>query len=120
MSWEQGRKRSIQKLVTFTPDEWSQVEAMLTEIRGYRPMTWNEFASRSVLGKRIVRVLLPFDPKQVTREINKLGVNVNQIAARVNAQDYATLAEVEETRRLLTQVQEQLRECWQLMKRDEH
>ncbi len=64
-------------------------------------------------------VVLPFDPKRVTREINKLGVNVNQIAARVNAQDYATLAEVEETRRLLSQVQEQLHECWQLMKRDE-
>jgi hypothetical protein len=66
-----------------------------------------------------VRVVLPFDPKRVTREINKLGVNVNQIAVRVNAQDYATLAEVEETRRLLSQVQEQLHECWQLMKRDE-
>lgn len=119
MSWTDGRKRSVIKKVAFTPDEWDRVEAMLTEVRGYRPMTWNEFASRSVLGKRIVRVVLPFDPKRVTREINKLGVNVNQIAARVNAQDYATLAEVEETRRLLSQVQEQLHECWQLMKRDE-
>jgi hypothetical protein len=119
MSWTDGRKRSVIKKVAFTPDEWDRVEAMLTEVRGYRPMTWNEFASRSVLGKRIVRVVLPFDPKRVTREINKLGVNVNQIAVRVNAQDYATLAEVEETRRLLSQVQEQLHECWQLMKRDE-
>jgi hypothetical protein len=119
MSWTDGRKRSVIKKVAFTPDEWDQVEAMLMEVRGYRSMSWNEFASRSVLGKRIVRVVLPFDPKRVTREINKLGVNVNQIAARVNAQDYATLAEVEETRRLLSQVQEQLHECWQLMKRDE-
>jgi hypothetical protein len=120
MSWSGRRKKSIQKIVTFTPDEWDQVEAMLAEIRGYRPMSWNEFASRSVLGKRIVQVVLPFDPKQVTREVNKLGVNVNQIAARVNAQDYATLAEVEETRRLVTQVQEQLHDCWQLLKRDVH
>lgn len=79
--------------MAFTPDEWDQVEAMLTEVRGYRPMTWNEFASQSVLGKRNVRVVLPSDPKRVTRKINKQGVNVNQIAARVNAQDYTTLAE---------------------------
>ncbi|MFT8443418.1 plasmid mobilization protein [Bifidobacterium fermentum] len=119
MSTERHRNKSVQKKIRFTPDEWNRVEAMLTEVRGYRPMTWNEFASRSVLGKRIVRVVLPFDPKKVTREINKLGVNVNQIAARVNAQDYATLAEVEETQRLLSQVQEQLHDCWQLMKRDD-
>lgn len=117
MSWTDGRKRNVRKTVTFSADEWEQVKAMLTEIRGYRSMTWNEFASSSVLGKTIVRVELPFDPKRVTKEINKLGVNVNQIAHRVNAQDFASLAEVEETRRLLAQVQAELHECWKLARK---
>lgn len=114
MGWQGNRSQSVRRTVTLSPEEWEHVESVLRQVHEYRAMSWNEFARRSVMGMSVTRVVLPFDPKRVTKEINKLGVNVNQIAHRVNAQDYATLAQVEETRRLLQQVQDQLHECWEL------
>lgn len=114
MSWAKSRSKSVQKHVTFTPEEWADIEQQLSKVRQFTSISWNGFARFAIKRVPIVEVVLPFDPQQVTKEINKIGVNVNQIAHRVNEQDHATLEDVRETRELVGKVREQLAACWKL------
>ncbi len=46
------------------------------------------------------------DIKELTYEINKIGVNINQIAKKVNEKDYVSQRDIEETKELLDKIWE--------------
>lgn len=100
MSWANKRQRTVQKLVTFTPDEWERVDALHKRVSRYttRYRSFTAFA-RKLLTDGEIRVteIRPLtDPEPIAREIDRIGVNVNQIAHWANANEHISPGQVAE------------------------
>ena len=88
MSWANKRRRTVQKLVTFTPDEWERVNSLHKKVNKYttRYRSFTVFARKMLTDGEIrVTEIRPLtDPEPLAREIGRIGRNVNQIAHNVN------------------------------------
>ena len=102
MSWAQDRTRPVRREITFTQDEWERVRKLHERLTRYAPQ-YRSFSSyaRKMLSERRIHVteIRPLtDPEPLAREIDRIGVNVNQIAHWANANEHITPAQVEEIR----------------------
>lgn len=102
MSRAENRTHCVEKIIRFTPDEWERVRNLYEELTRYAPehRSFSSYARRMLSERRIhVTEIRPLtDPEPITREIDRIGVNVNQIAHWVNANEHITPAQVEEIR----------------------
>lgn len=102
MSWRDNRSRSICKKIMFSEDEWEQARKLYEELTRYAPehRSFSSYARRMLSERRIhVTEIRPLtDPEPIAREIDRIGVNVNQIAHWANANEHITPAQVEEIR----------------------
>lgn len=102
MSWATKRRRTVQKLVTFTPDEWERVNSLHKKVNKYttRYRSFTVFARKMLTDGEIrVTEIRPLtDPEPLAREIGRIGVNVNQIAHWANANEHITAEQVAELR----------------------
>lgn len=100
MSWAEGRDRNICKRITFTQDEWEQVRKLHERLTRYAPehRSFSSYARRMLSERRIhVTETKPLtDPEPIAREIDRIGVNVNQIAHWANANEHISPAQVAE------------------------
>ena len=89
MSRAENRTHCVEKIIRFTPDEWERVRKLYEELTRYAPehRSFNSYARRMLS-----------DPEPIAREIDRIGVNVNQIAHWANANEHITPAQVEEIR----------------------
>lgn len=91
MSWIKGRRRSIAKLISFTPQEWHDADRLfrvMHQSRGYKD--FSEFARKMLTQGKVEQVVVATDPAQLRGEIGRIGSNINQIAHRANTADTAT------------------------------
>ncbi|MCI1901848.1 MAG: MobC family plasmid mobilization relaxosome protein [Bifidobacteriaceae bacterium] len=91
MSWLHGRRRSVAKLVTFTPDEWkdaARLYEVMHQSRGYKD--FSDFARTMLTQGKVVRVTTVFDPDTLRGEMGRIGSNINQIAHQANTADTLT------------------------------
>ena len=102
MSWAERRDRNICKRITFSEDEWEQVRKLHERLTRYAPQyrSFSSYARRMLSERRIhVTEIRPLtDPEPIAREIDRIGVNVNQIAHWANANEHITAEQVEEIR----------------------
>ena len=102
MSWRDNRSRRICKKIMFSEDEWEQARRLYEELTRYAPehRSFSSYARRMLSERRIhVTEIRPLtDPEPLAREIDRIGVNVNQIAHWANANEHITPAQVEEIR----------------------
>ena len=102
MSWANKRRRTVQKLVTFTPDEWERVNSLHKKVNKYttRYRSFTVFARKMLTDGeiRVIEIRPLTDPEPLAKEIGRIGVNVNQIAHWANATAHITPAQVEEIR----------------------
>lgn len=102
MSWRDNRSRSICKKIMFSEDEWEQVRKLHEELTRYAPVhrSFSSYARRMLSERRIhVTEIRPLtDPEPIAREIDRIGVNVNQIAHWANANEHITAGQVAELR----------------------
>ena len=102
MSRAENRTHCVEKIIRFTPDEWEQVRKLYEELTRYAPehRSFSSYARRMLSERRIhVTEIRPLtDPEPIAREIDRIGVNVNQIAHWANANEHITPAQVEEIR----------------------
>ena len=102
MSWRDNRSRSICKKIMFSEDEWEQVRKLYEELTRYAPehRSFSSYARRMLSERRIhVTEIRPLtDPEPIAREIDRIGVNVNQIAHWANANEHITAGQVAELR----------------------
>lgn len=115
MGWNDGRNRSVRKAVTFTPGEWERVERRLERAGGVYPLGWNAYARTMLLKGRYVAIEVPFDVPRVTVQVNRIGINVNQIARKCNEDDLVTVAELRQVRHELDECRRLLGDAWKLM-----
>lgn len=102
MSRAENRTHCVEKIIRFTPDEWERVRNLYEELTRYAPehRSFSSYARR-MLSERCIHVteIRPLtDPEPIAREIDRIGVNVNQIAHWANANEHITPAQVEEIR----------------------
>ena len=102
MSRAENRTHCVEKIIRFTPDEWERVRNLYEELTRYAPehRSFSSYARRMLSERRIhVTEIRPLtDPEPIAREIDRIGVNVNQIAHWANANEHITPAQVEEIR----------------------
>lgn len=100
MSWAEGRDRNICKRITFSEDEWEQVRKLHERLTRYAPQyrSFSSYARRMLSERRIhVTEIRPLtDPEPIAREIDRIGVNVNQIAHWANANEHISPGQVSE------------------------
>lgn len=84
------RKRPVQKLIRLTHEEARFISDKVAE----SGMTnFNSFA-RIMLIMGEVKILNFEELRELRREINRIGVNINQVAKKVNEDDQASLNEL--------------------------
>lgn len=102
MSWRDNRSRSICKKIMFSEDEWEQVRKLHEELTRYAPVhrSFSSYARRMLSERRIhvTEIRLLTDPEPIAREIDRIGVNINQIAHWANANEHITPEQVAEIR----------------------
>ncbi|WP_333720931.1 MobC family plasmid mobilization relaxosome protein [Bifidobacterium adolescentis] len=102
MSRAENRTHCVEKIIRFTPDEWERVRKLYEELTRYAPehRSFSSYARRMLSERRIhVTEIRPLtDPEPIAREIDRIGVNVNQIAHWANANEHITPDQVEEIR----------------------
>lgn len=105
MGEPEKRKRDHRKAVSFSADEWEQVERRMS-LAGAR--SFEAFARSVILTARVDVRPVAFDVAPLRAELARIGNNVNQIARNVNINDGTTMQQMVETRRLIQQVQQLL------------
>lgn len=102
MSRAENRTHCVEKIIRFTPDEWERVRNLYEELTRYAPehRSFSSYARRMLSERRIhVTEIRPLtDPEPLAREIDRIGVNVNQIAHWANANEHITAGQVAELR----------------------
>ena len=84
------RKRPVQKLIRLTEEENRFISTKVAE----SGMTnFNAFA-RIMLIMGEVKILNFEELRELRKEINRIGVNINQVAKKVNEEDQASLTEL--------------------------
>ena len=102
MSRAENRTHCVEKIIRFTQDEWERVRNLYEELTRYAPehRSFSSYARRMLSERRIhVTEIRPLtDPEPIAREIDRIGVNVNQIAHWANANEHITAGQVAELR----------------------
>ena len=84
------RKRMIQKKIRLTEEE---ARFISTKVAESGMTNFNAFA-RIMLIMGEVKILKFEELKELRKEINRIGVNINQVAKKVNEDDQASLNEL--------------------------
>ena len=93
-------EKFIRKTIRFTPDEYEKIE----EQRAKTNLDFTSFCKSAILKKKVKTKEEEFFNQDLIYQINKIGVNLNQIARAVNQKDkIAILTE-------LVEIEKQLRE----------
>ena len=102
MSRAENRTHCVEKIIRFTPDEWERVRKLYEELTRYAPehRSFSSYARRMLSERRIhvTELATSYDPEPIAREIDRIGVNVNQIAHWANANEHITAGQVAELR----------------------
>ena len=112
MSRAENRTHCVEKIIRFTPDEWERVRNLYEELTRYAPehRSFSSYARRMLSERRIhVTEIRPLtDPEPIAREIDRIGVTVNQIAHWANANEHITPTQVEEIRASFDRIEQLL------------
>lgn len=105
MNWSDRRHRNVQKLITFSPDEW---QVVLANWRACRvDPRWERFGdwAREALSRVEIRpVTVRTDPVPLRGEIRRIGVNINEIVRVANTSHTVTAGQIGELTGMLAQV----------------
>ena len=101
----QNRKRAVQLIVRVTQDEKDHIYKKM-ELHGTE--NFNAYARKMLIDGYVVRVDTAHF-QSLAHEVNKIGVNINQLARVANTTGMVTNNDI-------SRVQELVNELWQLLK----
>ena len=116
MSWREGRTRSVCKKIMFTPEEWERAkrlhEQWTKDSQDYRQ--WSVFARQMLMiGHVEVTAVQPItNPEPIAKAIDKVGVNVNQIAHWANVNEHISVEQVTQIRESFARIEHLLGELF--------
>ena len=98
-------KRNIQLIVRVTPDE---KEFIVKKQKQSGIRTFNIYALKMLVTGNVNNIDLSYY-HELANEVNKIGVNINQVAHAVNASGNVSIGQIK-------YLQERIDEIWQLLK----
>lgn len=114
MSWAGNRKRSVQKLITFTEDEWENVRDLYEKTRGQDVrgdgMSFNSWARQLLMWGYAEQIVTLIDPAVIRKTLAEIGNNINQVAHLANATQNVSEYQVR-------QLQQQFSKLWDIFLR---
>lgn len=102
---KQNRTRNVQLIVRVTPEEHKFI---LEKMSDMNTKNFNAYARKMLIDGHVFVVDLS-DFRTLANEINKIGVNINQIVKLANEYRYTDKKDIEELKEMLNQI-------WQLLK----
>jgi len=97
-----GRKNyTIRKEATYTPAQWEMIQDRMKRC-GYSD--YSEYSRRMLIDGGILVVDDSKEIKELTYEINKIGVNINQIAHVANSTGEVSAESIKEVKDLMVTV----------------
>ncbi|MBO4127665.1 plasmid mobilization protein [Streptococcus suis] len=100
MADQKKRRRGIQKLIRLNPDEERQIKKRM-EKAGVK--TFQNYARKMLLLGSVVTIDFS-ELIGVKQEINRIGVNINQIAKYVNVSEEVTQEELQALKNSLAEI----------------
>lgn len=111
------RERPIRKMLSFSEQEWADVERRMTLADA---RSFEQFGRTAILeSKIVVRRESLFDSRELGAELNRIGNNINQIARNVNTEQTTTLEQMKATRAMVGEIQAVVEEMREQANRDE-
>ncbi|OZG60713.1 MULTISPECIES: plasmid mobilization relaxosome protein MobC [Bifidobacterium] len=91
MGWVSGRHRGVRKTITFSDEEWAQLQETYALVKADAPyMDFGRFARSLLLDGHVTTIKVATDPAKINREIRRIGQNINQIAHQANVSKSVT------------------------------
>ncbi|MGT2754712.1 plasmid mobilization protein [Streptococcus ovis] len=90
--------RNLQRIVRFSPDEWAAVRSKLDKLN---IKNFNSYAVMMLTQGRVITVDFK-ELVELRKEVNRIGVNINQLAKYINTSEEVT---AEQYRSLQEQIQ---------------
>ncbi len=109
MSWADKRHRNVQKLITFSPEEWEHVLANWRACQA--DPRWERFGdwAREALSTVEIRpIAVRTDPMPLRGEIRRIGVNINETVRLANRSRAISDERIGELTGMLAQVRDLL------------
>lgn len=100
MAETKQRRRNIQKLIRLNPDEERQIKKRMEKAR---VKTFQNYARKMLLLGSVVTIDFS-ELIGVKQEINRIGVNINQIAKYVNVSEEVTQEELQALKNSLAEI----------------
>lgn len=100
MAETKQRRRNIQKLIRLNPDEERQIKKRMEKAR---VKTFQNYARKMLLLGSVVTIDFS-ELIGVKQEINRIGVNINQIAKYVNVSEEVTQEELQVLKNSLAEI----------------
>lgn len=86
MKTRRSQTRPVRKEVTFSRLEWSKSRELFDQVKGGRGYaTYMDFARDMLMYGTVHTVRVATDPAEIRTAINRVGVNINQIAHAANS-----------------------------------
>ena len=104
MESKESRKRYIQKIIRFTPNEYEHVKLVM-ESMGIEKFQY--YAINQLQYGQLMTIDFS-ELKHLRVAINRIGVNINQIAKHVNEDQLTTIQELEQVQKELAHLKELL------------
>lgn len=108
MSYTQHRRRKHVKLVSFSEEEWSQVQDNYRQNnREHRYRNITDFIRATLIHGSITQIQTVLDPRIVRRDMHNIGININQIAYMVNTTRSVKPEQIDAVQAQVQQLQDQ-------------
>ena len=108
MSYTQHRRRKHVKLVSFSEEEWSQVQDNYRQNnREHRYRNITDFIRATLIHGSIMQIQTVLDPRIVRRDMHNIGININQIAYMVNTTRSVKPEQIDAVQAQVQQLQDQ-------------
>ena len=101
----QNRTRSVQLILRVTPQEHEHIKQKMALMK---TNNFNAYARKMLIDGYVIEVDLS-QYHELASEVNKIGVNINQIARMVNETRHISPHQIE-------RLQQELEQIWQLLK----
>lgn len=88
MSWNDNRTRKHRVVVDLNDEEYAQMRALYERLKRFESCrTFARFARRMLTKGFVKQIIFTFDVRELLSEVRRIGVNVNQIAWKVNREN---------------------------------
>lgn len=108
MSYAFQRRRKYAKLISFSAEEWAQIQdhyRLANQEHRYRSIT--DFIRATLVHGEITQIHTLLDPREVRRDMHNIGININQIAHLANINKTVEKDQIQAVQQQVQQLKEQ-------------